>query len=1344
MRRTTPLTVALAAGLIAPTAAFGQAGTLGAIQPVTGNIEVVGQGSDGSALVLVSFGAVSAAQAAADGLIQLQYYKNDNTTNGPAVNILAADLTEIVDAGTAGSIETGDIWQIDLSNALPFAPSGTFAFDVILKDPAGDDSLTINVDGFPGLGDDSDTNDTLFQVNTVRPTFSSAFIHDTDGMNGDDTLFLVGNFNGVGPTGAVSNSLFFAPNAGQNNPNNTTQASINNLDFEFSTDNFVTPNQFTADDVASVGAIAAGQTFIQLGLTEGMTNLAIGTKVRVDTGTGDVTDATGQLFDGTVTIQDFVAITITGASWKQTVPVGGAPVADALSVSFSLPVSSAGDVAFWNGLALSGGGMTDLVVTAVQIDPNNNQNVLLTVDSNTADGVAADGKGLGGADNMSFEVSVDDMVGTPPNDLFGNAYTGTQTQAITDMIVPATVGAPFTLDEDGDGSIDAFGQYFSEPLDSSMTAAAGFTLARLTSTIHPFSTFMTNLAADPSITNPNDMANQVAITAAGDMTDEFPATTFGLSSQDTSGMNRLQQNNSLIVRFDSPAFDWDDDAMTTVTPGTLDAGFASVAITAATSGVKDANANALGADVAAANVTDGAGPVAVRTDFSTGDNLSAGMQKPSEQDGAAGDSPLNNTAFVTFNEGLNAGGIDETKFRFGVTSTERFAAGDSGGLSGAGNNILSLTDSSGGGFGPGDTFTIAALNGVTDAAANAYPGTSGTAAPALTVQDVTAPYVVLQQDINGATIHSAFLGGIDPNGFATTLTLTFSTPIKAGTAGAAGDWSIEGVPDPVSAPVLSGNRLTFTFPTGFVAADNVITVTYNGATAATLITANGGSMGKVAAMNDTFSARKVPEPNVDGEFISSMDIAGTITGTDGSTPVPAGTKAFGMIAAPRASGATFTMGGVTATVTDTASLQAITNVMLGIETNLYLLVDNQEMFFANYKDRDGFQEGIINIKLSATTLSKVTFTGSGSTTVEAGGPITTNLSVTNGTVEVCWDVLRSSDGTAFNLFNNGFALGGQPIVSSAVVTGDDGKYFLHMTAPLGAFNGALNAMGWPVIMVIELPTGERIAVSSMLNAADGIGAITFQGLNRQSDPFNSDANIVFNPNLQNCAVQNLFGGWNTLPFDRDSGFQVKANSVLLPGGVTKVITGTDLENTNPLDQFVYFLDTNNDGVWTSADDSASRLDGVAASSGCLDLLAFVMNSNGVKIGDDIDSFTGGYAAGVFNGVATGGGAPQRVGVFQFGPMISASTVFAATSGTGSFPNTTTTLGWALVTSPTTSTSLATFLGDNGSDFLILFNRTSNSAVDIRSFSSATGTAGAPEDDAAGVNQGGALFLHKSP
>ena len=1042
-----------------------------------------------------------------------------------------------------------------------------------------------------------------------------------------------------------------------------------------------------------------------------------------------------------IQIEGVTAPTIMSADWVETVPTNGGPVANALKITMSGALSAAGDTTFWNGIAFDGGGAADLTVTAAALDSDPSC-VLLTVSSpggGAADGVAADGLSVGDTDGEAFEIEVDAMTGTPPTDILGTDFTGTATLEIGDNIVPTITSDAFTVDSDGDGVIDGFGFYFSEPLDIGMIDEDGFTLTKVAQTVHPFALFIENLT-DNAINDPFDAMNEADVEVAGDDSDEFTdaITGFSLNDEDPDG-SRLEMNNCLIISFDSSMVDWDndmnsgdDDTDGESTPGTLDFDFADIDIVAAMAMIKDADGNFFEDDTNE-DPDDGAGPVAVRVEFSTGDNVAGGMQKPSEQDGNPGDSDTNNTAFIVFNEDLSNGGVDPTAFRFGSGPNERFMGGDFNGFSGDGGNIAEFEDNSGGGFMPGLDFTITDDNGVEDGVGNAYLGTGQAGSPMLVVLDASAPYVLLQSDINGNTIHSAFLGGVDDDGFATTVTMTFSRDIKEGTEGTVDDWDIEGVGSP-SAVDLDGNLITLTFPGGIIGEDEVVEITYLGGDISDpleRISAADGTMAAVAEMDDSWDARSVPQPDVDGEFMAVLDIAGAITGLDGESMAPAGTKIFGMIAVPTAKSATFTMGGVRVTVDGSSSMEAITNRLLGISANLYIIVEGPDMYFSNYKDDNSDAEAVISVNLLATNLGSVTFTGTGSFLTGSGTPV---ASISQGTVRIGWDVLRSDEGNAADLFDDGFEMYGEPLVSSAVVSGDDGSYLLHMTAPISAFNARLNANGWPVIIVVELPDGDRYAVSSLLNAIDLLGPITFRGLQRQMTPFDSDANITFNPNLANVGVQCIYEGWNALAFDRNSGWRRTATGPIQPAGVTNIVTATApaLAATHPLDQFVYFWDDNGDGAWTSDDDN-DRLDSIIISSRCLDFFTFVLDSTGVKTGDNITAIFGGYATGVFNPEGN-----DKVGVFQFGPTISASTVFSALTGVGSFPSNATTLGWSLVTSPVSTENLTTFLTNNGSDFLIIFDRSGNNDVDIATFNSTTG------GDAEEIEQGDALFLHKAP
>src|SRR5690606_33923990 len=110
----------------------------------------------------------------------------------------------------------------------------------------------------------------------------------------------------------------------------------------------------------------------------------------------------------------------------------------------------------------------------------------------------------------------------------------------------------------------------------------------------------------------------------GDDDDEIEITGFALTSEDDE--DRLGVNNGLLIMID-PDYDWDNDPDTDYAPGTQDTGFASVAFSADAL-IADAGGTAADEDFDETVDDDGAAPVAVRVEFSTGDNDAGGMQKP--------------------------------------------------------------------------------------------------------------------------------------------------------------------------------------------------------------------------------------------------------------------------------------------------------------------------------------------------------------------------------------------------------------------------------------------------------------------------------------------------------------------------------------------------------------------------------------------------------------------------------------------------------------------------------------------------------------------------------------------
>ena len=1336
----TTTVLATCAGLALTQTALGAAGDLTPIQPITGAFEVVSPGETGdSSLILLSPTAVGIDVVGGYGItgtFQIQLLDDTGANIGAPIDIPAGDVSEHTDAGAAGDVETGDIAQIDVGPTLQLFGGAAWGFDIILNDgDGGQDSLTVNADGFPGQGDDSDTNDTTFEIVRVQPTLSQALITDDNDDGDDDTLFLVFNFPSVGPADNTTTDLSFPTNAGVANPNNTTNGALSTADFEFDDQGDGTFVNFSADEFGSAAALADNQTFVQINIGDPtMSGLDVGDFVQVDAN-GDVRDGAGGFAGGSVAITNLTDLSIESAEWVLAVGQG-ATVPAALQVTMNLAVSAAGDATFWDGLVRSSATMTDLSITAAAIDGTDNTKINLTVASGGTDEVAADGlEGDGTAMDHgdSFDLEVDAGTGTPPDDIFGNSLTGTFDVDITDGINPTRSGAIVGLDMDADGQLDAIGMTFDEPMDVSSGSSAGFTLTKLGATVHPYSLFLTNLATGEF--DPTDAANQVTIDIAGDSTDEFQDSITGFSRTSGDTTNRLTTNNIVYVAFDPAMAAFQDDMMADATPGTFDVNWATVEYDAAMSGLADAAGNEPGSDLAATNVSaEEASPLLSQVNFNTGDNEAGGSQRVVEQDGVAGDDTTNNVGRFLFNEPLHVANttnnIDETRFRFGNEATDLFAAGDFDSIEGAGNNIVVLTDSAGAGFEPGDSASILSSSGVEDANGNEF----GSTTTGTSVGEATAPYIPLQLDVNGATILSAFLVDQDADGFADIIRMFFTKDI-ANTVDDA-DFSVSGVAQDDISVSVSGNIITITLPTLAISASSSVSVTYNGAAATEAIADSSGN--EVDAVNTTFTVEAIPSPNADGEFTAVMNIAGTITGPDGEL-APAGTKVFGFIAVPVIKSATgTTRTGIRFTNTDNSSLSAWTNWLLGIETELYLYDEQGDMYFENSKFND-FQDSLQYVT-ARYNANGSTWTARGETTPSGSDSQPAAVSVTNGSTTSGWDVLRSSDGTARSLMSNGFVVNGQPIASSAVLLDDNGGYLLHMTAPESIFNGTsrLNAEGWPVIIVVELTTGERYICSSLTNGADNQGPILFGAQQRDQDS-NGGAltDLPFNINLAtNVATGTAYPGWNLMGVDRNAGFADRSSDIpdVLPRGVTSgnVVLGTDvdLDNVFALNQFPWFIDSNGDGEWTSADDGGTPFGDIQVDINCLDYVAFTMTSDGVSVASTtapagITAFTGGYGFGLFNG------STDSWGMFMFGPSVGSGTIF--NSSDVADLNNNATLGWILNTAANSETA-ANFLTNNQADFNIEFNRTSASMVDITT----AATGGGDQEE---VNSGQAYVTH---
>lgn len=1336
MRRMSTRLAAVAAGLTLPAVAVAQDvdRTAGAIQPA----DVAGttlKASSKSILIMQE----NAGSPFANASPTLQIDVLDST----GTSIIAPN--PLFDA--AGSAGISFIDGVDVNAGG--------AFDAVAPD-----ALTVNLANVPGLsfalGDpnaatirliiDDGTNPAVnvdFQLVKNRPTLTQAFLDTTPTPN---KLFLIFSET-INNTNAA------------NDANQTVLANITGApaEFENADDAAFSVNLSDLDNTEianpTLVATAPQRNVLSLDVNAGV--LAVGNFIRYkDAAVDDMKDITGlEVTNAGVQIQAIQAPAITGAKWVKTVANNGAAVAGALRVDFNQTVGAAGNLAFWQNVVMGNpttitntsdcAGAPCLQITAVDaLDPNFPNSVFLTVTANAAgtDTVEADGL-TGPTSNLSptaFGLSLDASVGTPPSDFLGTAITGTPTvTAIGDGIAPTDTSAPMTADLNNDGKIDAFKINMSEPLASGATAA-GFTLTKLNNVVvHPIDKLLANL---PGNTNLADPANQATVLADG-MNDTFTPTTFSLQSEDAT--DRLMTNNVLVIQFDPDAVDWDDDGNAGAAdadgeafPGTGDLNFATVAITAATSGVADPAGNGFDADLgtagvqdfAAANVSvDMANPLVVEAQFVTADNIdNTGVQIGVETDGAAavaakpvpgqvGDQTNNNEARLITTENVANMAVDPTKFIFGNQPTERFQAGDFVAVT---NNSVRFRDNTSGGYSAGDTLTIATGNGIDDGAGdNELRGLNNNP---LTVTDRSAPYIQLQTDINGNTIQSAFVSDTNNDGFADQARLIFNKNLDASTVQNA-DFSFANPSLSIVGTVaVNGSVVTINFTDGVEVFNSSLEVVITIAGNSGIADANGNALENVAAT--PVVAQPVPEPANDGQFMGVMDISGTITGPDGNL-VPAGTQVFGMFVVPVAKEIIITVDGLTFSISDTLSLEAVTNVILGVESEAFLISEDpieegNEMVIRNDKDAEGSGTRVKGrLSINVKSLSSVSFTLSGG----AKG---------NGTIRMSWDVGRSNAGDVDDFFANGQDFGDDAIVSAAVVTGDTGSYLLHMTAPTGAFNGFMSAVGRPVIMVVVLPTGERFPVSGLLNKISGGGPLLFQPMNRSNSP----AATTFNIDLQEIARRDLFPGWNGLADDRDFGFATASSTrPILPRGVSSanVQLGTSLPNATALSHYVYYNESAAPAdMWTSADDFGDFFDSLVIDVNCVDYVAFTATSRGVQVATD--SSPGGITA-IVGGYATGFFTTNRLGVFQFGMGIATgSSVFSASDP---FPNSNTTLGWGFLTNTTgAQANPGSFLTANGFDFAIFFT---HDATGVNITTLGPGGSG----DTVSVPAGAAFFGH---
>jgi len=1229
---------------------------------------------------------------------------------------------------------------IDVSSATtPTAfTNSTDTFTVVL---GGVGVLGLTINNTPNaagirltIGDGSNTDAVDYTLDEGAPALVQAILDDE---TGSESLFLIFDRSLTNMVGAP----------GANDPNQTTNADITSIDdFEIAPDSaFTTPTPLDGSIVSAPTILATGNV-IQYTLNA-PSAIGFGDFVRPVAGS-EISGVNGET--ALTTAQAFsmeTALAVDSVEFVKSLGDDGDDN-EAVRVTFNQSLGDAGPAAFYSDGGTAtwtlGGAPSAVTVNAVNIDPNDSQSVLLDIDLDAGAQIDADGlDDTGDAFGVTFDS--DPTPANNPTTVLGTAFAGT-TGALTvgDGIEP-TLGVFGFVDTNGDGALDGVAMTFNEPMGAPGTATTvlnAFDFETVNTMVHPFSLFQTNLAN--GVTDPNDAVNEAEIAADG--VSAFNASGFAVQSEDSA--NRLMTNNIVVAQFDPAAVDFNGDgtvdaADADLFPGTFDTGWATLAVTAADADLADANGNAVSTDLAAAAVNnDFAEPLLVEVWHRSGENdfddqfwFEQGFGFGSLNDDV-GDNAAD-TAILIFNENM-AGAPDTSAFSFGPSASERFEGGDFEGIGDGpfANNAVLFRDFDDNGWDIGDTLTIGSANNLTDAATNDFTGGNGEGL------DRNSPFLPVQFDINGNGVHAAFVNPAADDSVES-ISLIFNKPVEfvaddgtpvADLSTVAPDFTVDGTP--VASVAVSGNVVTLTpAGAGNLLASSSFTIEFTPAADRNL--AEAGLPVNQVDTGGTITAQPIAEAEIDGEFPAVMDVFGAITRN--GAPAPAGTQVFGMLAVQRIGSITASMDGVDAVIDDESSLEAFTDFILGLENQLFLIDDggNGNMFFTYNKDDFNGSGAILTVQ-ARITRGVVSWTARGSSTVRS------NASA-RGDAQLVWDVLRSSDGTAYGLVNNGFEIGGTPISSKAVVTENDGSYLLHVTGPRRVFNGsALGATGAAVILVVEQTNGERLMASSIHNGADLLGTLQFNPLQNQEDPANGRFDGAVDIELNNIGHVSIYEGWNLVGFNRDSGFALSSQGLpaSVPAGITvgqnsNIITGTTLTNAPAYLQWGFFVDANGDGVWTRNDDnsfSGGLLSTVLVDPrGFDEFFAFTLTDRGVQANNNISGLVGGFGMGAFYG----GVSANALGAFQFGPERAAGTALFGSDG---FASGRTNLGWGLVTAAGDDADAGAFLSANSADFLIEFNRTSDSAVNITTFTTG-GPQGDPAGDTSSVNRGQAYFFH---
>ncbi len=1083
------------------------------------------------------------------------------------------------------------------------------------------------------------------------------------------------------------------------------------------------------------------------------------------TGNNNTPDARDFAGYSLVSISDTAANAIelaaTGAVWTSGAAAGGSPV---IQICFNQALSNAGSADAYdillNGTGISGLNGMSLGVPAIDADDPSKVNITVDLNSIGTDdiGVAGNGRaidpnpgtdfdGVGVIDHsqLPFFIQVRDDGGTDPADALGNDLdlSGTpfdDPNAAGDQIEPVFLFAA-TQDVDGDGNIDGVALVFDATVSGA--SISGVTIEALDASM------TTDISMIERLTG--ELPAAAAIDLMGTQT--IPATytaslaTIEISAGDDN--DAFETNNAIV--FGSLDLTTFADNMQPV-PSTGDVDNFRITYNDTTGTITDAAGNAYMPGMADVQVvdTDRAAPALLRAYFFTGDNQGASNAQLSvEQDGNVGDQSDNDRVFLAFSEDLSDNTPDET----GITSDgDTFDPSNNNGGRFAGgtmDNVLTLENDEEVDFEPGSTVALSGSVDIDDAEGN-------TAAGSQVAMNGVAPYIPLQDD--GGTIDSAFLVDDDNDGFADRVFLQFTEAVvQANLASDGSDFQSFGAN---SGTITGADTLTgaddaivvLTLTDGEIAMNADADFRYLGTTAMMLI--EGAATGNtVTDADSTFVAQEINDPLNNTPSPDVMILVGNLTGMDGVSPAPIGTRIFASLGVPTVNTINAEHNGVafryfgyddreySSEASD--SIDAFTNVLLGFRSFLYLQRDHDnDQLFTNFKynDSDSDENGsgiltdTIDITLNARNLSRITFTGQGESRDDR----------VTGSVTLAWRLLRGSS-TVGGLIRNGYSGdGGSILLSETVISEAGGRYELYVSGTGSSFTGGpLASLDRPVIVWCPLPTGERYALSAIYTSAstndfDGDGIVgdglifAPHNLTQDDDGTASDAWTV-NFSLANVSSKQIWSNdWTMVPFSSASGFANSSRDIPeLPNGVAEgnVTTGSMLA-ASPMEQFVFWDDNDNDGIWDSDDGSFNNT--LFIDFDTIDHMRFNLTTNGIQMGSGMTQAIGGYGIGVLN-ISS-----DNYGVFQFGAPIASGPVFAANPISGSAANAT--QGWLLVSTSAESMPATNFFTTNtGSDYIIFFNNQGDDGISVRSLSVTPGDAN--PNDLEELSECSAPFVH---